>query len=273
MANTITVGVHSAPSLGELKDKLNQFYNRFLVEHKKVLKAHGFSLRTTLYGQPHDAAVGIDTVSVIIVACKGTSTDTSSTEHYLDLTTYGTVQPYDLIQSVAREFGWQNMTHLVFSRALLNATDEEQKREFVRLSEDIVGTIEKKQELARTLGITEALTYLENARKRFDMGEPAGYSDCKANCRNALLSLIQTLTQTDRIRDGIKKLHSEGLLGERETEIVESIEDLTARLHGLASKTGSHPPMADADDALFTLRLTDAVVTYITSIVAKARGL
>ena len=51
------------------------------------------------------------------------------------------------------------------------------------------------------------------------------------------------------------------------------IEDVTAKLHGLASKTGTHPPLADEDDALFTLRLTEAVVEYIVALVSKVKRL
>lgn len=274
MANTVMVTAKRGESVSNvLYSQLAQFYSRFLEEHRKVLQENRLVLRVTMFGQPHDAIIATDRASVIVVASKGSSTDSSSTDHYLELSSRGTVTPQELMRSAARELGWESMASLQFSRELLDAPEKLQRKEFWRLSEEILAEIQRKQSMASKLGITETLTYLENARARFDAGGAPGFSDCKANCRNAILSLMQGLTGTESIRDAVKKLHQEGLLGKREAEVVKAIEDLIAKLHGLASKTGAHPPLATEEDALFTLRLTEAVVEYVVRLVSKAKGL
>lgn len=274
MANTSMVTVHRGDSVSEvLHNELAQFYRRFLEVHRNVLQENRLSLRVTLFGQPHDSIIAIDGASIIVTASKGTSTDSSSTDRYLDFSSRGTVTPQELMRSAGQELGWSSMVSLRFNRELLVAPEENQRNEFRRVSEGIVKEIRQRQKIANALGITEALTYLGNARARFDAGGASGFSDCKANCRNAILSLMRGLTGTEKIREAVKKLDQEGLLGEREAEVIKAIEDLITKLHGLASKTGTHPPLATEDDAHFTLRITEAVVEYIVRIVAKAKGL
>jgi hypothetical protein len=62
------------------------------------------------------------------------------------------------------------------------------------------------EEKADQLGILDAITYLENARERLKSGEVAGFSDCKANCRSALVSFVSTLSGKPKIREGIRNL-------------------------------------------------------------------
>lgn len=274
MANSSMVAVNrNLVSDDVLYNQLDGFYRRFLEEHRKVLQENRFPLRVTLFGQPHDSIIAVDTASVIVVACKGNSTHLSSRDCYVDLSSQGTVTPQALKRSAAQRFGWERMVSLYFDRQLLNASDELQRAEFRRVSERMVEEIQRKQKMAKELGITEAFTYLANARARFDAGGEPGFSDCKANCRNAIVSLMRGLTGTENIHEAVKKLNEKGLLGEREKEVIDAIESLVKKLHGLASKTGTHPPLATEEDAHFTLRLTEAVVEYVVSLVAKAKGL
>lgn len=273
MANTPMVSVHRGSISDERLEQLQEFYKRFLGEHRKALEDSGLLLRATLFGQHHDAIIAITSSSLVVVAAKGTSTDGSSTDRYLDSSSEPQVTRLELMRSAAREFGWQDMASLEFSVELLEAAEDQQRDEARHVSEMMVGQMRKKQKVANALGVTEALTYLENAKARFDAGGAAGFSDCKANCRNAILSLVRGLTGTDNLRNGVKKLDKEGLLGEREAEVVKAIEDLVVKLHGLASKTGTHPPMATEDDARFALTLAEATVEYLVRTVAKAKGL
>lgn len=274
MANTTMTSRHRGKSVTEaMSNQLNAFYERFLEEHRNVFKEASLPLRVTLFGQPHDAIIAIDRSSVFFIASPGTATAALSTESCFDFSAQGTVAPQELMRSAAREHGWERMVSLQFSRGLLDAPADQQREEFRRVAEETVNGIRQRQETAGALGITEALTYLDNARARYDAGGAAGFSDCKANCRNAIISLMRGLAGTETIREAVKKLNKEGLLGKREAEVVEAIEDLIARLHGLASKTGTHPPLATEEDARFTLRLTEATVEYIVGLAGKAKGL
>jgi hypothetical protein len=267
------VSVHRASVSDERFDQLQEFYRRFLSEHRKALKDAGVPLRATLFGRHHDAIIAITSSSLVVVAAKGTSTDGSSTDRYLGFSSQPEVTRTELMRSAAREFGWQDMASLEFSLGLLEAAEDQQRDEARRVSEIMVDQMRGKQKVAKALGVTEALTYLDNARSRFEAGGASGFSDCKANCRNAILSLVRGLTGTDNLRNGVKKLDKEGLLGGREAEVVKAIEDLVAKLHGLASKTGTHPPMATEEDARFALALAEATVQYLVRTVAKAKGL
>ena len=118
----------------------------------------------------------------------------------------------------------------------------------------------------------EAHRYLRNAKRRIKNKTPEGYSDCKANCRNALMSTLQTLTGKEKVKEATKELINQGLLGERETEFTENLEKLIATLHGLDSKKGSHPPMTRSEsDAELALNLTRDIVEYIINQATKAR--
>ena len=112
----------------------------------------------------------------------------------------------------------------------------------------------------------EAHRYLKNAKRRIKTKTPEGYSDCKANCRNALLSILQTLTGKEKVREATKELINQGTLGERESEFTETFEKLLVTLQGLDSKKGSHPPMTrNVHDAKLALNLTKGIVDYIIS--------
>jgi len=110
----------------------------------------------------------------------------------------------------------------------------------------------------------ESFDYLKNAQARFDTKTAEGYSNCKADCRNALMSTIKTLTGMNTIKEAAKELQRQGILGEREGEFIVTFDKLLGILHGIDSKKGSHPPMTRSeDDADFALGITTSVIDYI----------
>lgn len=122
------------------------------------------------------------------------------------------------------------------------------------------------------LAFNESYKYLENAKSRFDTKSAAGYSDCKTNCRNALISVLKTLTGKEDVREAASELGKQGILGKREEEFTKSLGELLAKLHGLASKKGPHPPMTvEKDDAILVLDITTSIVRYITNRATKPR--
>lgn len=114
------------------------------------------------------------------------------------------------------------------------------------------------------LAFSESYKYLENAKARLDTRTPEGYLNCKADCRNALMSALKTLTGKDTIKEAAKELHRQEILGEREEEFTKTFDNLLGILHGIDSKKGSHPPMTrNENDAELALNLTTSVVKYI----------
>lgn len=122
------------------------------------------------------------------------------------------------------------------------------------------------------LAFSESYRYLKNAEDRFNTKTAEGYSDCKANCRNALMSALKTLTGKEEVSEAARELGRQGMLGKREQEFIESFVELLVKLHGLASKKGSHPPMTrEADDAELVLGITTSIISYITNQATKPR--
>lgn len=257
----------------ELQAKLQRFYPPFLQMFRKVCLENNINPRVAIFGMPHDSVVAVDKTRIIILAGKGTATDSGSTDRFMDLTDKSPVEIPRLQEEVSRLLGLSNTAVLVYDRALLDRPEGDHEIEF---RADALGLIRNLQDRVRqieSLGIKEAMTYLENAKQRFNAGNPEGYSDCKANCRNALISLCKTLGGTERIRDAIPKMGKAGLIGEREGEVILALTDLAAKLHGQASKKGTHPPLAERDEAQFTLKVTDALIELITSSAMRSKGL
>lgn len=123
------------------------------------------------------------------------------------------------------------------------------------------------------LAFSEASQYIQEAKARFDTKTAVGYSGCKTNCRNALMSALKTLTGKEEISEATKELGKQGILGKREEEFIEIFGKLLVKLHGLASKKGPHPPMTiEEDDAELVLDITTAILNYVTNQAVKRTG-
>lgn len=272
MANSASAAVFGLQD-ATLQAKLHSFYGVFIDEYRKVCKERNINPRATIYGIPHDSVVAKDRSTIFILSSPGKATDATSTDRYLDLTQNGDVQLQDLLTAANRDLGLQDITAIRFDLALLEKADPERRTMFRGEIGRALDQLLAKVKAVENLGIKEAATYLENARQRFNAGDPSGFSDSKSNCRNAITSLCKKLGGTDRVREAVRKMVKDGLLGEKEGDVVLAVENLVAHLHGLASKTGTHPPLADQNDALLTLRLTEAIVDYIATEAMRARGI
>lgn len=122
------------------------------------------------------------------------------------------------------------------------------------------------------LAFNESYKYLENAKGRFNTKSAVGYSDCKANCRNALMSALKTLTGKEEVKEAAKELGNQRILGKREEEFTEYFGKLLGTLYGLDSKKGSHPPMMrNEDDADLALSITTSIVNYVINQATRPR--
>jgi hypothetical protein len=275
MANTgMSMGrwVSPTPEDQAVRTQLQKLQHEFIACFVERAKQHGLNPRALLITSPHDSVTSLVLKSVVLVISKGTATDATSTDSYGDFRSQPMVTAEDLIRDSRTAFGWVDVTYWVFDVSIFTDADA-RKSAFVAAAEKTLSEIGQKASLTKQLGISEAMTFLQNARSRFESGSPAGYNDCKANCRSALSSLITGLSGERDTRTGIKTLAARGDLGEREAESVQAIEDLVGALKGLASKKGAHPPLGDEVDAAFTLRLTEATCDYLVRTVATSRGL
>lgn len=214
MPNTIQTTVKRDSRISdELYQQLGSFYDTFLEDYTSAFQESGYLPRITIFGQAHDALLAVDKTSVIIIASKGSATGSASMMFYEDLSSRGEVNTNDVLRATSRDLGWSNQIDLRFNRTLLNAPEQKKQREFLKVIQNIINQIKQKSERVEKLGIGEAQTYLDNAEARFRDGTPEGFGDCISNCRNALLSLLKSLTGTDRVNDAVKILRKKGFLG------------------------------------------------------------
>ena len=101
---------------------------------------------------------------------------------------------------------------------------------------------------------------------------PEGYSNCKTDCRNAVISALSSLSGTEDIRKAVKILGKKGIIGGREEELITAFENLLAKMKDVLSKKGPHPPMAtEEEDAELALNITQALLTYLAKRALRVR--
>ncbi len=247
-----------SPSVNKLVGEFEQLAGQELQERK----LNPLLLPMT---RSHNRFVGVDSSTVhIVYTTEGvTSAIVSGTER--DLRKHGSLTQQQIVQSCGRELGYKDAHYFGFPASVLNQTVEERKAVLQRtIVQYIQARIQPLIKLEK-LGLSETMTYLQNSRSRFETKTPEGYSDCKSNCRNALVSCVKALTGLDDMRKGARILGKKGLLGHREGELIEALGELLAKLYSAASKKGSHPPLADEDEAELVLAITSAAVNYMAN--------
>lgn len=250
----------------ELSSKLGPFLQEFNNLSKSILTNRGMSLQIIPMFRNHNQFVAIDSSTIhLVLTTEGvTSSIVSGTER--DLRQNGSIPKNNIIKACVNELGYKDIHYFGFPIFLLDQSTQKRKTEIERVINQYIQS--KIQPLVRLskIGLDEAMTYLKNARERFETKTPQGYADCKSNCRNALVSCIKALTGQEKMREGVKILSKKGLMGERESELVESLGELLSKLYNVASKKGSHPPLpSNEEDALLALNLTEAVLNFIAT--------
>lgn len=114
-------------------------------------------------------------------------------------------------------------------------------------------------------GLVQAATYLNQAKERLSEGTPAARSECKANCRNALQSVIEQLTGVKGMTTGIPKLKDVLGWGVREKDYLKAFDKLLSESMQILSKAGPHPPMPDASAAIFSFEITKATLKFLAN--------
>lgn len=218
----------------------------------------------------HNSFVAVDSATVhVVYTTEGVnSAIVSGMER--DLRNRGALTQKQIVEGCVRELAYKDIHYFGFPVALLDQTKDARKATIEQVIRQYINL--KIQPLIKLskLGLSESLTYLSNAKSRFDTKTAEGYADCKSNCRNAMVSCIKALTDQENLKEGAKILGKKGLIGEREEELITVFGELLAKLHNLASKKGPHPPLSnDEEDALLVLSLTESILNYIATKVLK----
>jgi hypothetical protein len=263
--------ISSPPEDQAMRNALNEFVQDLSKVYSAELAKSGILQRAVVLCAPYDAVIFVTTSDVFVAVSKGSATAAVSTHYCGDFTAQPDVDGVAILRDAQSQLGWSDIYTLKFDRRLLTDKDA-RSTVFHSIVKEKVAVLRRTIEVAKGLGIQEAATFIQNARIRFDTMTPVGYNDCKTNCRSALLSLLTKLSGENEVRAGIRKLAHDGLLGDREKEVVEAVEEVVGTLAGLASKKGAHPPLTDENNALFTLRLTEAVFDYLVTTVARQKG-
>ena len=217
----------------------------------------------------HNLCIGVDASNVhIVYTTEGvTSGIISSTE--LDLRNRGNLTKEQIVSACIQELGYKDIHYFSFSTSLLDANTKSRDIAFERVSNEYVEERIRPLILLSKLGLNESFTYLQSAQSRFDTKTPSGYSECKTGCRNALISALKALSGTENVREAVRILGKKEIIGKREEELIESLENFLVKLIGVLSKKGPHPPMPTEEEAEFALRMTYAVLNYLAKMVIR----
>lgn len=244
---------------------LSEFEKKFgeIVDKERLNKAVFPMFRN------HNLFIGVDASNVhIVYTTEGvTSGIISSTE--LDLRNRGNLTREQIVSVCIRELGYKDIHYFGFSVGLFDADVESRDVAFESASREYIEERIRPLILLSRLGLNESFAYLQSAQSRFDTKTPSGYSECKTGCRNALISALKALSGTENVRKAVRMLGKKDVIGEREEELIESFEDFLAKLVGVLSKKGPHPPMPTEEEAEFALRMTYAVLDYLAKRVIK----
>ena len=212
----------------------------------------------------HHTFIGIDASRIhIVYTTEGVSSPVTALT-MRDLRSQGILSQEAICNPCVNQLGFKDIHYFSFPIGLLDVDEKSRKlfldeasNKFIRTQLRQIANIEK-------LGLTEAFRYLQNAQQRFHTRTSAGYSNCKTDCRNAILSALSSLSGTDNVRKAVKVLGKKGIVGAREEELITAFENLLIKMKGVLSKKGPHPPMAtEEEDAELSLDITKALLNYL----------
>lgn len=254
----------------DLKNKVDKLLSEFEKTFRETIDKEKLNKAAFPVFRNHNLFIGVDATKVhMVYTTEGvTSGIVSATE--TDLRTRGNLTRKQIARACVNELGFKDIHYFSFPVNLLDADEESRHGSFERVARQYIEERIRPLILLNRLGLNEAFAYLQNAQSRFETRMPSGYSDCKANCRNALVSALRVLSGTENVRKAVKELAREGIIGEREKELIASFENLLVKLMGMLSKKGPHPPMPSEEEAEFALRMTNAVLNYLAK---KAIGM
>lgn len=119
--------------------------------------------------------------------------------------------------------------------------------------------------LLRKHGFHEAGDFLSNALELVQDDKPVSFSDCKNNCRKAIVSFFKKTTGSENFREALKILAKNKIIGDAEAELLDAFDELAAKLRDFLAKKGSHPPVAQKEEARLAVEVTQAFLRYLVA--------
>jgi len=213
----------------------------------------------------HHIFIGVDASRVhLVYTTEGISSPVVALT-IRDLRNQGILTQEQVCYFCVNQLGFKDISlYCFFPTGLLDVDKKSRKLFLEQVSNQFIETQMRQIANIKKLGLTEAFRYLQNAKQRFYTGTPEGYSNCKTDCRNAIISALSSLSGTDDLRKAVRMLGKKGIIGGREEELITAFENLLAKMKDVLSKKGPHPPMAtEEEDAELALNITQALLTYL----------
>jgi len=220
----------------------------------------------------HHIFVGVDASKIhLVYTTEGVSSPVVAL-NMRDLRSQGMLSQEQVCNACVSQLGFKDVYYFSFPIGLLDVDEKTRKLFLEQASDQFIEAQIRQIANIEKLGLTEAFRYLQNAQQRFHTRTPEGYSNCKTDCRNAIVSTLSSLSGTDGIRKAVKILGKKGFIGGREEELITAFENLLVKMQGVLSKKGPHPPMAtEEEDAELALNITQALLTYLTKRALRKR--
>lgn len=212
----------------------------------------------------HHTFIGIDASRIhIVYTTEGISSPVVALT-MRDLRSQGILPQEAICNPCVNQLGFKDIHYFSFPIGLLDVDEKSRKLFLDEASNKFIEIQLRQIANIKKLGLGEAFRYLQNAQQRFYTRTPEGYSNCKTDCRNAIVSALSSLSGADNIRKAVKILGKKGVIGARDEELITAFENLLIKMKGVLSKKGPHPPMAtEEEDAEFALNITKALLDYL----------
>ena len=213
----------------------------------------------------HHTFIGVDASKIhLVYTTEGVSSPVVALT-IRDLRDQGELTQEQVCGACVNELGFKDISsYFSFLVGLLDVDEKTRKLFLEQVSNQFIEAQMRQIVKIQKLGLTEAFRYLQNAQQRFYTRTPEGYSNCKTDCRNAVISALFSLSGSEDVRRAVRILGKKGFIGGREEELITGFESLLAKMKDVLSKKGPHPPMAtEEEDAEFALNLTQALLNYL----------
>lgn len=255
------VAVGGGDLAGSEQQAVDNFMNEVLQKARIKLDSHGLGDARLPWERPHSRIVWYGTNLVTLVG--DPLSGGMATKVYADGRQKPHLDPQDVVALVQRDVGFRTPFWISVPTSVLSLIGEARESAVNGIADRLIGDMVKQHDFSQRLGIDEALTYLNNARRRMEEGTPEAMADVKTNCRNALQSLVLRLAGTTELKKATQILVQRNIFSKHEAKFVEALSTLLDAFFDVASWPGGHPPLPTLEDATFVLRVTEASVNYI----------
>jgi len=138
----------------------------------------------------HHTFIGVDASSVhLVYTTEGVSSPVVAL-NIRDLRSQGILTQQQVCSGCVNQLGFKDIYYFSFPIGLLDVDEKTRKFFLKQVSNQFIETQMRQIANIKKLGLTEAFRYLQNAQQRFYTRTPEGYSNCKTDCRNAIIAAL-----------------------------------------------------------------------------------